>query len=95
MRNTKLILRHDSTANWNANKNVVLLKGELGLEFLENKQVKIKIGDGETAWDKLGYFCDLAELVDRITKLEERKETVKLGETLVLNCGGAAENETN
>ena len=35
--NTRIILRNDSTLNWAANENVVLLKGEVGIEFIYAK----------------------------------------------------------
>ena len=54
--NTRIVLRNDSTANWLTNENQVLLKGELGIEFLESGAPKIKIGDGVTAWKALAYF---------------------------------------
>ena len=33
--NTRIVLRNDSTAKWLEGKNQVLLKGEVGIEFLE------------------------------------------------------------
>ena len=54
--NTRIVLRNDSTANWLTNEDQVLLKGELGIEFLESGTPKIKIGDGVTAWKTLTYF---------------------------------------
>ena len=53
---TRIILRNDSTANWLANENQVLLKGEVGIEFLANGKVKMKIGDGTSPWKSLAYF---------------------------------------
>lgn len=53
---TKIVLRNDNTANWLTNESVVLLKGEVSIEFLPNGQAKMKIGDGETAWSALPYF---------------------------------------
>lgn len=95
MRNTKLILRHDSTANWNANGDVVLLKAELGLEFLEDDTVRIKIGDGVTPWKNLKYFDSFTEIIQKIEALEKRENSPAFDfkETLILNCGGAAEDE--
>ena len=34
--NTRIILRNDSTANWLTNESAVLLKGEVGVEFLSD-----------------------------------------------------------
>ena len=54
--NTRIILRNDSTANWLLNETQVLLKGEVGIEFLADGKVKMKIGDGTNAWSALPYF---------------------------------------
>lgn len=59
---TRIVLRNDSTANWLANDSQVLLKGEVGIEFLENGSPKIKIGDGIKAWSELPYFGGDSEL---------------------------------
>jgi hypothetical protein len=55
---TRIVLRNDSTANWLAHEGEVLLKGEVGFEFLADGQVKMKIGDGFKAWYELPYFAD-------------------------------------
>lgn len=60
--NSRLISRNDTTANWNANKAVVLLKGEIGIEFFTDGSLKIKIGDGVTAWENLSYFNDAIKI---------------------------------
>lgn len=55
--NTRIVLRHDTTANWEAvADSAVLLKGEVGIEFLSTGEVKIKIGDGTLTWRELDYF---------------------------------------
>ena len=54
--NTRIVLRNDSLSNWLLNQSVVLLKGEVGIEFADNGDVKIKIGDGVTPWSELKYF---------------------------------------
>lgn len=58
--NTRIVLRHDTSANWEANSSVVLLKGEVGLEFMPDGKVKMKVGDGVTTWADLAYSnsCD-------------------------------------
>ena len=54
--NTKIVLRNDSTAAWSDVKDTaVLLKGEVGVEFLTDGTPKIKIGDGISTWAELGY----------------------------------------
>ena len=52
---TKIVLRNDTSENW-ALANPILLKGETGIEYLNNKEIKIKIGDGVTPWVELPYF---------------------------------------
>lgn len=53
---TRIALRNDSSANWQANSDVILLKGEIGIEFEESGNVKMKVGDGTTSWGELDYF---------------------------------------
>ncbi len=61
---TRIVLRNDSKANWDASENTILFKGEMGIEFTPapaNDQtsvpkIKVKIGDGITAWKDLPYF---------------------------------------
>jgi hypothetical protein len=53
---TRIILRNDSTANWLANSSAVLSRGEVGFEFPESGQAKMKVGDGATSWADLPYF---------------------------------------
>ena len=53
---TRVIIRNDSTVNWSANDDQVLLKGEMGIEFTESGDPKIKIGDGVSTWAELKYF---------------------------------------
>lgn len=48
----RIILRRDSSSNWTSN-NPVLLSGEPGYE---TDTGKIKIGDGSSLWDNLGYL---------------------------------------
>ena len=54
--NTRIILRNDSSFNWTVHEDVVLLKGEIGIEFLSDDSCKIKIGDGVKSWKELDYF---------------------------------------
>lgn len=61
---TRLVLRNDSSAAWLASKDQILLKGEVGIEFLEDGTPKIKIGDGVKTWEQLDYYDGgLAEVV--------------------------------
>ena len=59
---TRIVIRNDSTGSWNAavtdagDAGVVLLKGEMGIEFVDSGKPKLKIGDGVTKWESLPYF---------------------------------------
>lgn len=56
---TRIILRNDITAGWEAvkaNATYKLLKGEIGIEFVEGGSPKMKIGDGTSTWEALPYF---------------------------------------
>lgn len=56
---TRIILRNDTTAGWKAVKaddTYKLLKGEIGIEFVESGSPKMKIGDGTSTWEALPYF---------------------------------------
>lgn len=60
---TRIVIRNDTTANWLANKEVLLLKGEIGIEFTPTNEVRMKIGDGVTEWPNLEYFSDQGNVV--------------------------------
>lgn len=53
---TRIALRNDSTANWETNSDVVLMKGEMGVEFTDAGETKMKLGDGQKTWAQLDYF---------------------------------------
>lgn len=63
---TRIVLRNDSSAKWLASKSQVLLKGEVGIEFLDSGKVKMKVGDGVSTWEELSYFggdeCHVTEI---------------------------------
>lgn len=77
---TRILLRNDTTANWEA-KNPTLKKGEVGIE-LAGESCKIKIGDGSTAWSSLGYTVDPAA-IDTAIKAASKAENVYFEEDLV------------
>lgn len=53
----KIVLRNDSKANWElVQDEVILLKGEPAIEFDEENNPKLKIGDGVRAWKDLPYL---------------------------------------
>jgi len=61
-------VRRDTTANWVAN-NPVLADGEIAIEKLTGSSlVKIKIGDGTTAWNTLPYSVDMPTIESYATE---------------------------
>ena len=52
--NTRIILCNDETVNWGSSDKVIM-KGEVALEFTENGEIKIKIGDGAKTFNQLKY----------------------------------------
>lgn len=64
---TKLVNRNDTTENWNLHADKVLLKGEVGVEFLTSGKAKVKIGDGVTTWANLPYFGGTEERYFEVT----------------------------
>ena len=96
---TKILLLNGTQADWESLKSYVLSKGEPAVEFVPAvgsasttlTEVKVKIGDGFTAYEALPYVGgktadDLAELVLRVNGLETRIETL---ETTVSELGNA------
>lgn len=83
--NTRIIIRNDSSFNWVLNEEVILLKGEFGVEFLSDGVAKAKIGDGVTPWKNLPYFggeeliSDETSIVieDKVIKLKGFKDAVE------------------
>lgn len=96
---TIITLRQGTTAEW-AESNIVLKKGEMGLEYLDNGHVKIKAGDDEHLWSELSYVDDNIEAanvfqvelsaddVDDIAaieaKVEEENATKKNGDVAIV-----------
>lgn len=57
METTRIVLRHDSTGNWEEVRDTAILyKGEPALEFTDDGNIKLKIGNGENVWKELSYF---------------------------------------
>jgi hypothetical protein len=48
---TRIILRHDQSTEW-TRVNPILSNGEVGVEI---DTLQFKVGDGQTAWNNLGY----------------------------------------
>ena len=89
---TRVVLRNDSTGNWNAavanagDAGIVLLKGELGIEFIENGKPKLKIGDGVTKWEALSYFGGEESKTFQVATLSEIPADAELavGDTAIV-----------
>ena len=81
---TRILLRSDIASAWTA-ANPVLLKGEVGIEYnpavapSEGRVIKIKIGDGTTAWNALGYVADYDA---SITAINEQITTLNGADTV-------------
>ena len=79
MKMAKIVLRNDSKENWSVvEEEVILLKGELAIEFDENSNAKLKVGDGINVWKDLPYIIADNKLVDEeLAKLNTNLETLK------------------
>lgn len=85
--NTRIVLRNDSTANWLTNASQVLLKGEVGVEFLADGTAKMKIGDGTKTWEELEYFGgDPSEIdAEKVYFSEDLTTTAAIGNITLTN----------
>lgn len=86
--NTRLVLRNDTIGNWttaDANSDLVLLKGEIGIEYDTNGDVRMKIGDGTTNWSALDYFGGNKEDIENITEVLKNIYTKSEVEAYVLS----------
>lgn len=96
--NTRIVIRNDSTTNWLTNESTVLLKGEVGIEFLADGKVKMKVGDGVKTWTQLPYFGGEEAKTFQVSSLEEITETeLAVGDTAIVKTAiyTDAENEAN
>lgn len=76
--NVQLQIKRDSSASWTS-KDPILLGGELGLEIDSGR---LKIGDGQSTWEKLPYITLSA---DELKQLEEAFETIATLESAIDN----------
>lgn len=74
---TQILIRNDSAENWNS-KNPILGVGEFGVEVGANDN-KLKIGDGQTAWNALPYTYDYSELQKIATFKNDLTMTMQFG----------------
>ena len=83
--NTRIIIRNDSTQNWEANESTVLLKGEVGIEFTSDGKTKQKIGDGVKPWSELPYFGGEEAKTFQVGDLSEiTDEDLAIGDTAIV-----------
>lgn len=81
---TRIVLRNDSTSNWLTNESTVLLKGEVGIEFVGDK-VKMKVGDGTKTWAELDYFGGDEAKTFQVNTLDEiTDEDLAVGDTAIV-----------
>ena len=95
---TRIVIRNDSTTNWLANESVVLLKGEVGIEFLADGKVKMKVGDGTKTWAQLDYLNGEEAKTFQVSSLDEITDTeLAVGDTAIVKTAiyTDAENEAN
>ena len=95
---TKIVIRNDSTTNWLTNESTVLLKGEVGIEFMVDGKVKMKVGDGVKTWSQLSYFGGEESKTFQVGSLDEITETdLAVGDTAIVKTAiyTDAENEAN
>lgn len=83
---TRIVSRNDSSANWESVKDTaVLLKGEIGVEFLNDGTAKVKVGDGTNVWAQLPYFGAEEAKTFQVGSLDEITETnLTVGDTAVV-----------
>ena len=82
--NTRIVIRNDTQTEWEANKDKILLKGELGIEFADGK-AKVKVGDGTTTWENLKYFGGEEAKNFQVNSLDEITETeLAVGDTAIV-----------
>lgn len=75
MATSTITLKTDTTANWEAS-NRVLNANEPGLERTTDGYVNMKIGDGTTPWNDLGYVFKLKTLEEIKTYVEQKYNSI-------------------
>ena len=75
--NTRIQLKHGLAASWTKN-NPVLLAGEIGIE---TDTLKMKVGDGTSKWEALGYLgADANDILAIINENRDSCTTVEVAE---------------
>ena len=75
MATSTITLKTDTTANWEAS-NRVLNANEPGVERTTDGYVNMKIGDGTTPWNDLGYIFKLKTLEEIKTYVEQKYNSI-------------------
>lgn len=70
-----------STADWAAN-NLVLGSGEIGVERVSSSDIRIKVGDGSTAWSALPYASSSSTTINTATQTALDAKLAKGGDTM-------------
>lgn len=81
--NARQVQRYDTAANW-ASANPLLLAGEIGVE---SDTYRIKIGDGNSLWNSLGYLEGQIGSLNDLTDVDLTTTTPQVGSSLVFNAG--------
>lgn len=74
-------LRRDTAANWTA-ANPILARGEVGFEY---DTEKLKIGDGSTAWNSLGYLDKTNFGLDNVDNTSDANKPVSAAQQEAIN----------
>ena len=75
--NTRIQLKHGLAASW-TERNPVLLAGEIGIE---TDTLKMKVGDGTSKWEALGYLgADANDILAIINENRDSCTTVEVAE---------------
>lgn len=70
-----------STADWAAN-DIVLGSGEIGIERVSSSDIRIKVGDGATAWSALPYASASSTTINTATQTALDAKVAKAGDTM-------------
>jgi hypothetical protein len=68
----RILIRRDTTENWNSTNATLLYNGELGIEICGDGSRKLKIGDGFTTWPELAYAIDDEKYTDVLNAINEK-----------------------
>ena len=66
--NMRIVLRNDLLSNCEANSDVVLLRGEVGVAYNDDGSARIKLGDGVTPWGELDWFGGDTTTITNVTE---------------------------